>query len=259
LTGTGEFASDFEAAIHLIGEMRAEKPDIFVNITTGTWPSPFWLVYADTIWRGGWDDSQAGVGSKRQQWITYRDADTYERVVRGGPLYPLTSLMLHGIIYAKHNGKLNTDRGRDFADEVRSYFGTGTQLQEMYITAALMRAEDWNVLAESAKWSRANADVLVDTHWVGGDPVKLEVYGWASWTPRKGILTLRNPSNKAQEFPLDVQKAFELPAGASPHYRAKSPWAADAASEAIKLRAGQPHLFRLEPFQVVNLEAVPAR
>ena len=51
------FDSDFSAAIHLIGELRAAKPDIFINLTTGTWPSPFWLMYADSIWRGGDDDS----------------------------------------------------------------------------------------------------------------------------------------------------------------------------------------------------------
>ena len=29
---------------------------------------------------------------------------------------------------------MKTDPGDDFGNEVRSYFGTGTQLQEMYIT-----------------------------------------------------------------------------------------------------------------------------
>ena len=38
------FDSDFAAAIQLIGEIRAVKPDIFINLTTGTWPSPFWLM-----------------------------------------------------------------------------------------------------------------------------------------------------------------------------------------------------------------------
>ena len=98
-----QFGSDFEAAIHLIrDELRAIKPDIFINLTTGTWPSPFWLRYADSIWRGGEDHSFAGVGTKRQQWITYRDAQTYKNVVTAGPLFPLTSLMLHGLIYARH-------------------------------------------------------------------------------------------------------------------------------------------------------------
>ena len=47
-----------------IGELRAKKPDLYVNLTTGTYPSPFWLLYADSIWRGGDDHSFAGVGSR---------------------------------------------------------------------------------------------------------------------------------------------------------------------------------------------------
>ena len=35
--------------------------------------------------------------------------------------------------------------------------------------------------------------VLKDTHWVGGDPRWLQVYGWASWSQEKSILVLRNP------------------------------------------------------------------
>ncbi len=128
------FDSDFDAAMHLIGVLRQTEPNIFINLTTGTYPSPFWTFYADSIWRGGEDDSELGAGSVREQWITYRDADTYRGVVQAGPLYPLNSLMLHGIIYARYNKKLNTDPGNDFRNEVRSYFGTGTQCQEMYIT-----------------------------------------------------------------------------------------------------------------------------
>ena len=172
------------------------KPDLYINLTTGTYPSPFWLRYADSIWRGGEDHDFLGVGPRREQWITYRDADTYEHVVLSGPLFPLNSLMLHGIIYARHAKNLDTDPQSDFKNEVRDYFGNGTQLQEMYVTPSLLSNADWDNLAEAAKWSRDNADVLVDTHWIGGDPAQLEVYGWASWNPRKAILVLRNPSDK---------------------------------------------------------------
>ena len=178
------FDSDFDAALALIGELRGAKPDLYVNLTTGTYPSPFWLRYADSIWRGGEDHDFAGVGTSRQQWITYRDGDTYEHVVRRGALYPLNALMLHGLVYARHAQKLETDPHGDFSDEIRTYFGTGTQLQEMYVTPTLTSGE-WETLAEAAKWSRRNAGTLVDTHWLGGDPRKLEVYGWASWSPEK--------------------------------------------------------------------------
>ena len=250
------FDSDFDAALALIGDLRAAKPNLYVNLTTGTYPSPFWLRYADSIWRGGEDHDFAGVGTSRQQWITYRDGDTYEHVVRRGALYPLNSLMLHGLVYARHAQKLETDPNGDFSDEIRTYFGTGTQLQEMYVTPTLTSAE-WDTLAEAAKWSRRNAATLVDTHWVGGDPKKLEVYGWASWSPEKGIVTLRNPSAEPRRFAIDVETAFELPEDASREFTARSPWRHDRTRAPVRLRAGSEHVVELAPFEVVTLEARP--
>lgn len=253
------FDSDFSAMIHLIERLRQQEPNIFINLTTGTWPSPFWVRYSDTIWRGGADHSFAGVGTWRQKWITYRDSDVYKGIVQKGPLYPLNSLMLHGIIYGQRARNLTTDPGNDFPDEVHDYFGTGTQLQELYITPSLLSQQDWDVLAESAKWSRDNAAVLKDTHWIGGDPGKLEVYGYASWTPAKGILMLRNPSDKAQDFSLDIGKAFELPEHAARNYRAHSPWAADKSQPSLNLQAGKVETIHLAPFQVLTFDAMPAK
>ena len=250
------FDSDFDAAIHLIGELRTEKPDLYINLTTGTFPSPFWLRYADSIWRGGEDHDFAGVGSDRQQWITYRDGATYENVVRRGALYPLNALMLHGLVYARHAKKLEADPYRDFADEIHTYFGTGTQLQEMYVTPTLSNAQ-WALLAEAAKWSRRNAATLVDTHWLGGDPKKLEVYGWGSWSPARGIITLRNPNGLQQRFALDIERALELPPGATRQFTARSPWFRDSGRAPVRLRGGSEHTILLAPFEVVTLEAEP--
>ena len=254
-----KFDSDFDAMIHLIGEIREAKPDVYVNLTTGTTASPFWLRYADSIWRGGEDDDFAGIGTKRERWITYRDTQTYEGIVSKGPLFPLNSLMLHGIIYARYDKRLNDDPGDDFSNEVRSYFGSGTQLQEMYLTPELLSGKNWDVLAEAAKWSRGNAEILKDTHWVGGDPGWLQVYGWASWSKGKSILVLRNPSDQAQSITLDVGRVLELPAGAAQRFLAKSPWKDDAGKAFVSLAAGTSHKFELKPFEVVTLELRPVR
>ncbi len=252
------FDSDFDAMIHLIDDLREAKPDIYINLTTGTTASPFWLRYADSIWRGGEDDALAGVGTKRERWITYRDAQTYERIVAKGPLFPLSSLMLHGIIYARYDERLKDDPGDDFSNEVRSYFGTGTQLQEMYLTPDLLSEKNWNTLAEAARWSRNNASVLKDTHWVGGDPAWLDVYGWASWSKEKSILVLRNPSDKPQEISLDVATVLELPEGAAQNFSAHSPWREDTERVSVELKAGTPHRFQLNPFEVLTLELQPS-
>jgi hypothetical protein len=219
------FDSDFAAAIHLIHQVRGQSPGIFINLTTGTYPSPFWLLYADSIWRGGDDHSFAGVGSQRQRWITYRDEQTYRNIVVAGPLFPLNSLMLHGMIYASQAQGLSTDPGDDFPDEVLSYFGSGTQLQEMYVTPSLLTQADWDILARAARWSRANAAILEDTHWIGGDPGKLQVYGWAAWSPKGWILTLRNPSDHVQTYSLDLKSALELPEESAKSYGVEQPFA----------------------------------
>jgi hypothetical protein len=112
-------------------------------------------------------------------------------------------------------------------------------------------------LAEAAKWSRANADVLRDTHWIGGNPEWLEVYGWASWAPRKAILTLRNPADRPQSISLDLKDTFELPAGAARSYSAASPWKSTADQRPIVVDAGSPHTFLLRPFEVLTLEFTP--
>lgn len=254
------FGSDFEAAISLIEDLRQAKAGLYINLTTGTWPSPFWLPICDSIWRGGEDHSFEGVGSDRERWITYRDADTFERIVTAGPLYPLNALMLHGILYAKGAKGLNTDPTKAFGHEVRSYFGSGTQLQELYISHDLLTAEDWDTLAEGAKWSRAHARTLVDTHWVGGNPRKLEVYGWASWSPEQGVLTLRNPAAEPQTFTLDLAKAWELPASAPNAYAVGPAFKQRALPEMEGVQNPyKPIRVVLKPFEVLVFEARPAR
>ncbi len=249
---------DFDAMLRLVHELRALRPGIYISQTTGTWPSPWWLFHVDNIWRDGNDNGFAGVGTKRQQWMTYRDQETYRNVVRRGPLYPLNSLMIHGVLFAAKPVELSDDPGHDFASEVRTYFGGGTQLQELYLSPELLTAQNWDDLAAAAKWSRANSATLRDVHWVGGDPGKLEVYGWAAWSPAKGIVTLRNPSDRPATFVLEPGAALELPADVVSTFRVASPYP-DAPAPVAALRAGVPLTISLRPFEVLVMECIPER
>lgn len=250
---------DGDAMLRLVEDLRSVKPDIYINQTTGTWPSPFWLLSVDSTWRGGADHDFQGQGSWCQRWMTYRDAETYDNVVAKAPLYPLNSLMLHGIIYAKNASHMTAMSDADFADQAREFFGNGTQLQEMYLTPKLLDKQNWDDLAETAKWSRRNADVLVDTHWIGGDPGKGEVYGWASWSPHKAILVLRNPAGRPATFAFDAATLFELPSGAREKYVMHSPWKQDHNQPDVSLQSGEPHTFELQPFAVLVLEEKNAK
>ncbi len=249
------FGSDFEAMIVLIDELRHEKDDLYINLTTGTWASPFWLGIADSVWRGNWDHEFCGEGSDRQQWITFRDAAIYAHNVAISPLFPINSLMTHGVIYNKGARGLQTTTDKDLADEIWSGFALGTQMQELYITPSMLTPGQWDDLAAAAKWTRANAETLVDSHWVGGDPRLLAVYGFAAWSPAKGIVTLRNPSAQEQTFGFDPAAVFELPVGAPVKYSLSSPKGDDVPAESVQ--AGKPVELRLAPFQVIVIEATP--
>ena len=256
--------SEREALVKLIEDMRKEKPDVFINTTCGAWPSPFFLMNSDSIWRGGGDIEMKGVGPVRDQAINYRDWTTYMKVVFQSPLFPVSSVMVMGPVlapYVHHQG-FDTATLQEWKNEVRSYFGLGVNLQELYIGPnnpdtgkPLMTDELWDIVAEGAKWARANEDVLVDAHWVGGDPGKGNVYGVAAWNPQKATLMLRNPSDKPQTIDIEPMTAFEVPQ----HHKVetftlKSPWADEVGQPALTLTAGKVHTFKLEPFQVIVLE-----
>ncbi len=92
---------DTEAMRRLMLELRQADPKLYINLTTGSWPSPFWLRYADSLWRQGDDMGFAGKGSLQQQWLTYRDQETFRNIAGKGPLFPLNALMTQGVAYSR--------------------------------------------------------------------------------------------------------------------------------------------------------------
>jgi hypothetical protein len=110
------------------------------------------------------------------------------------------------------------------------------------------------VLAQSAKWSRTNAEVLKDSHWIGGDPAQLQVYGWASWSPAKAILTLRNPSDHPQQFTAKVADLLELPTSSAKQFTARSTSGTEAR---MTISTAAPHTFHMRPFEILTLELSP--
>jgi hypothetical protein len=165
----------------LLNTLRKEAvAKLWINLTTGMWPSPFWLLFGDSIWRGHGDLGFHGDGSHRQQWINYRDAVVHKMVVKRSTLFPLSALMLHGIV----TGAVGQSRAArlhiiedmaHFKQEVWSYFSMGVQLQELYISPDTLPANGWDIIADAANWAHRNAAILQRTRWFGGDPVELQV------------------------------------------------------------------------------------
>ncbi len=212
---------DAEGILSVIRELRATKPDIFINATVGTWASPFWYMHADSIWRQEDDFRQIGnAGDARDRWITYRDRLVHEVFVEGAPLFPINSLMTHGTIITKNGPPHVMSRDpENCRKEIRMAFGCGSALQEIYADHDLLNQQGgilWDELAACIKWVRRNRDVLPDVHWVGGNPWDNDggdIYGYAAWNREKCTLTLRNSSASRKTLRTTLRRVFDVPPG----------------------------------------------
>lgn len=214
-----------EAIISIERAVRQKRPDIFLNTTVGTWASPFWFHFTDAVWRQEGDYGEAGdQGTDRERWITYRDRLVYQNFIQRSPVCPINTLMTHGFILSRW-GAVSKNMDYDgIVREMRCAFACGSGMVELYNDYKLMdEIKDnqgnagalWKDLAECIKWQQEQADVLPDAHWVGGNPwdgKKANVYGWAAWNGKKSVLTLRNPSARAQSFTTTLREALDIPA-----------------------------------------------
>lgn len=197
------------------------KEDIFFNTTVGTWASPFWYQITDATWRQENDHGRVGDNSvNRENWITYRDNLVHQNYVTNSPICPINTLMTHGFILTQFGPPAGDSREyKNVLNELRCAFACGSGMVELYNDYALMNSINdgqlWADLAECIRWQKDNADVLMDAHWVGGDPwtgSKAEIYGWAAWNGDKACFTLRNGANGEQTITLTLRQALEIPA-----------------------------------------------
>ena len=266
------YLADYEALLQLMTDLRAHQPDVWINATVGTWGSPYWLWFTDSIWRDGEDAGQAGSGSPQQGYVNYRDSQTYRNLAVENPLFPVTGAMVHGIIFSDRASRVRADHDlskasvRDeVSQDIRSYFALGLGLQELYVRHTLVAPDlpgaewFWDTMAANASWSRANFHLLTDVHWVGGDPANGQVYGTAAWSAAKGtpegMLMLRNPTAEAQTFLVDPGAAFELPADSHPTYAFTE---RDDRRPPVVVRAGEPLQVTLAPYEVAVFMAAPS-
>lgn len=259
----GEGASmHFMRLCEIAGALRKINPKLYVNVTVGTWPSPFWLNHIDCTWRDGTADVSwinTDIGDKRDQWISFRDSAAINCFPRKCALYPLNSAMHHGIVLGSQmQGAECAEAGTDMKREIRSYFALGPNLQEIYVDCKMVAGTPfWDQLAESARWAETHAKTLVDIHWVKGDPANKEPYAFAAWRRGDGTLYLRNAAAESKEIALSLKEAFELPAAeCAANYTLRAAYADESAAFPPRaVSAAEELKIMLEPLQVLILDA----
>ncbi len=194
--------------IDLLKAIRKIKPDIFIDITVGTWLSPWWLQYADAVWMTGADYGHAEdvpAISERDKAITFRDRTLYKDFVRDRIQFPLSNVMTHGII----KGRLNLLGGEqetlyNWQDNTIMYFSRGVMMWELYISPDVLSEAEWDFMARVIKWAGSHAAVFKNTRFIGGDPYGREVYGYVHETPEEVWVILRNPFIAPQPFEISL-------------------------------------------------------
>lgn len=200
-----------ESVIDLCQSVRAENPNIFLNVTSGTWLSPWWIKYANTIWMQGSDYGYANVPSisRRDGAITYRDYVLFEDYGKNDFWFPIANLMTHGII----KGNLQKLGGEaepldKFTDNALLYFARGVSMWELYVSPDLLTDGEWNALAKSIRWARDRFEVLRSTEMIGGDPGESLPYGYAHFAGKRGIIAARNPSIEPQTLKVSLSPSM---------------------------------------------------
>jgi hypothetical protein len=199
LPGIYSREAHLRAFLDILKSAREANPDVFLNITTGNWLSPWWLKYADVVFMGGHDYgflNEVPAAGGREKAITYRDKVLYDDFRRHEYQFPQSSIMTIGIIKGTlgAEGALKEDLESWTRNAIMNY-SRGSMFTELYVSPAILTDEEWRSLGLIAAWAKANQDVLLaDTRFIGGDPARGEVYGYAHFSRDRGIVTLRNPT-----------------------------------------------------------------
>ncbi|HUI63469.1 MAG TPA: hypothetical protein VL126_01405 [Bacteroidota bacterium] len=253
--------AEVDAYIDIMKAVRRTEPNVFLNVTTGAWLSPWWLQYADCMWMQGEDyayEEHAPSLNDRQKSITYKDVILWDDLRKLDLHFPMSNLMTHGVIKGRYNllGGANESLS-SFCDEAMMYFGRGVMMWELYVSPDVLSVGEWNALASSIRWAKANQDVLKKTKMVLGDPHSGEAYGFLHMTRPKGILLLRNPGPLERAIRMKLTSDL-VDLDPSTRYYVKVIYPYNLILPA-PVGLGGLLSFRLDGYEVLTAELIPAK
>jgi len=207
-----------ESLIGMCRAVREKNPATFLNITSGTWLSPWWVKYANTIWMQGADYGYSDVPSisRRDAAITYRDFILYDDFVNLDLWFPIANLMTHGIIKGKLQLLGTAEEPIDkFTDDVLLYFARGISMYELYISPDILNEGEWRSISASIDWAKDRFSVLRSTFMVGGNPMDRESYGYVHFAGSRGVIAARNPFIGGGNLTVTLDPSQGMDPGAS--------------------------------------------
>lgn len=196
------FEANVDAEIEMLQYERELRSDVYLNVTSCMWLSPWWLPYADAIWMGCSDFGRIKTvpATEPRDWaITYRDHHLWRRFRKERAQFPMSAVMTHGVIYGRRLllGGKNEPLDK-WSDNVVWFFLRGMQMKELYITPSLLSDAQWDILGRACRWAANNAEILRTAQLILGDPGAGEVYGFSSQAGGVAFFGFRNPSVEPQ-------------------------------------------------------------
>lgn len=213
----------YERWTDMFETMRENRPDLWINMTSYTNPSPWHVQWVNSVWMQNTGDTgysyKAG-DTDEKAMLTFRDGDYYEFFTKNQWQLPNKYFYNHDPVYAKTAHNVPGGPGRQIeytTDELREHLymlGTrGTAFWEYYYSPSMFDNEKWQVNAEAANWIEDNFDILQKSKMFGGDPEKEQVYGYSCWNGNQGIVSIRNPKNVEQTYTLKLDEKVGVSSG----------------------------------------------
>lgn len=236
-----------ERWIKLYETIRRESTEpnkMWINLTSYIPPSPWFLQWVNSIWMQNAADVDyqdhvkkgkyvnLDFGNDANEAITYRD-DRYEELVnlRRWQL-PFANIYNHDPVYGNtaNSGKKLSPTAKEqrpkinfSAEDLRTYLfmlGTrGTGFWEFYYSSNMMDDEKWQVNGEVVNWIEKNYNTLKHAKFHGGKPGHGQVYGYSAWDENAGILSIRNPIDKEQEYTIKLDRLVGVREGTKGMFR----------------------------------------
>lgn len=203
----------WEEWLKAFDRIHAVDDGVFLNLTSYSHCSPFFMRWADAIWiNNAGDMAYEGDGSDLDQCLNYRDGRYHDFAKVRQLQFPVAYIYNHEPCYAKKNynpplpnkaHKTVTYTDAEFTKYLLGCMMRGSGFVELYFTPEMFDGKKWEIAAKVLTWAEENFDILKNANYFGGIPKDGDVYGYYAARGNDVIFSLRNPSGVEKSYVLD--------------------------------------------------------
>ena len=214
-----QYTEMWEDWIEIFRKMRLHREsqgkDLWINQTSYCNASPWFLQWTDSFWiQNSADigfidktDKAEKLSSKdNDRVLSYRDDRYYDFSVTRDYQFPHEYLYNHDPIYG-NTAKIMID-DNEFREYMLMMATRGNAFWELYYSYNMFNDAKWRINSDALRFIRNEYNILKTSRYIGGTPAKGQVYGYSAWTKNAGIVSLRNPANKIQEYKIKLDRVL---------------------------------------------------